>query len=1110
MFQDLFPDKACQAELAGLGLLRLVLRGQDAGQHLGLTGFGFLQDGFGPTDDFFRQAGQLSHFDAEAVARPASNDLFDENDVVAALFYHDIIVFYAVHAALQLAKFVIMGGKQRAGAQFFLIGHIFQHRSGDGHAVKGGGAAADLVQDQQTPPGGVAQDVGHLVHLHHKGGASGKQVVGGSHPGKHPVAEADGGACRWDKAATLGQNGNERHLPHKGGFARHIGAGNHINAVFLTIQKRVVRDKQLVLQNGLHHGMPALFDFDAVAVVHRGHDVVILLRRLCQRAKHVGGGNGLSRGLEPVRLGRDLLPHPGEALIFQRRQTFAGRKHLALQCLELGGDVALAVGERLLTNIIRRSLFDIRFGNFDIIAEHFVIAHPELGNAGALPLAGFDIGKAVVAAAHQIPQTVDLLVKAAADDSALPQGKGRLLRNGPVNEGFDIGEGIHRLPDLPQQRRLKTLQRFPHARQAGAHLPQCPQIPPVGGAVNDAGRDALDVVDARKQLFQPLPGHNVLQKRGHRLLPPLDTWHRNQRLFQPLPQHTGAHGGAGFVQHPQKAALFLAAAERFGELQIAAGSIVQLHKLTAAINLQPVDIGKVVFLCFMQIGKQTAHGADQHLLFRLRRLIGKLPDGDLPRRLLQKAPFPRPLHIGGKAVFGKRQQVRVAVSTVGQQQFTGRKASQLVADLVGHVASRKLSGKDLAGGNVAEAHPRAPGVPIHGADKIVAALVQHGAFGDGARGDLADDLPLNQPLCQRRILHLLADGHLIALSHQPPDIPFGAVEGHAAHGRPLRLAAVAARKRQIQFLRRRFCVVEKHLVKIAQPVHQNTVLIVPLDFEILLHHRRKAGSVFSLLLVLRHRLLHLSKQRPGRTAVNLRLSVLPNKSPVSPQMHQLKTGGAGGEIIIRVVAKPVDQNGLGFSHIPGVDLPGDAVLHRKQPVEPPLLLLPADRVGHLCRPGAGAAGIDERKKRIEPHPLQKRERFLKLRLGLARETHDDVGGDGEVGHHLPGVIHQLQIAPHVVAAVHGLQYPVTAALDGQMDAVADFSASCHGVEELSRGVLGMRGHKADAEISLHSVASLQELRKIGIALLIEPVGIDVLSQKGDVPVALRHKAPKLR
>ena len=65
------------------------------------------------------------------------------------------------------------------------------------------------------------------------------------------------------------------------------------------------------------------------------------------------------------------------------------------------------------------------------------------------------------------------------------------------------------------------------------------------------------------------------------------------------------------------------------------------------------------------------------------------------------------------------------------------------------------------------------------------------------------------------VLHLVADGHPVALCQKLRDVALGAVVGYAAHGSLFPLAAVPAGEGQIQLLRDGFRVVEEHLVKIA-------------------------------------------------------------------------------------------------------------------------------------------------------------------------------------------------------------------------------------------------------------------------------------------------------
>ena len=119
---------------------------------------------------------------------------------------------------------------------------------------------------------------------------------------------------------------------------------------------------------------------------------------------------------------------------------------------------------------------------------------------------------------------------------------------------------------------------------------------------------------------------------------------------------------------------------------------------------------------------------------------------------------------------------------------------------------------------------------------VVPCLVQRLGAGDGSRCDDADHLPLYDPLGGLWILHLLGDGHLIALLHQAGQVAFHRMIGNAAHGGPLRKPAVLTGQRQLQLLGGGLRVLEKHLVKIPETVKQDTVFVLLFRLQVLGHH----------------------------------------------------------------------------------------------------------------------------------------------------------------------------------------------------------------------------------------------------------------------------------
>lgn len=64
--------------------------------------------------------------------------------------------FYAVHAAFQLGQLVVVGGKQSLAAKALGgVCNVLHYGAGNTHTVKGGSAAADLVQHHKAFGGGI-------------------------------------------------------------------------------------------------------------------------------------------------------------------------------------------------------------------------------------------------------------------------------------------------------------------------------------------------------------------------------------------------------------------------------------------------------------------------------------------------------------------------------------------------------------------------------------------------------------------------------------------------------------------------------------------------------------------------------------------------------------------------------------------------------------------------------------------------------------------------------------------------------------------------------------------------------------------------------------------
>ena len=118
----------------------------------------------------------------------------------------------------------------------------------------------------------------------------------------------------------------------------------------------------------------------------------------------------------------------------------------------------------------------------------------------------------------------------------------------------------------------------------------------------------------------------------------------------------------------------------------------------------------------------------------------------------------------------------------------------------------------------------------------MAGFLQHAAFYQGAGGDQTNDLPLYQAFGQFGVLHLFADGHLVALCDQAGNIVFRRMKGYAAHIHFFAIALGAVGQDDIQLPRANAGVFIEHLVKVAQTVKKQTVRVLILNLPVLAHH----------------------------------------------------------------------------------------------------------------------------------------------------------------------------------------------------------------------------------------------------------------------------------
>ena len=153
-------------------------------------------------------------------------------------------------------------------------------------------------------------------------------------------------------AADLRHEREQRHLADVGALARHVRAGDDVEAVGAAIQLHVVRHEFLLDQALIEHRMAAVAD--AKARAFRQHRAAIAEEPggLGEGGDDIERGQGGGGGLQLREVLQHLLAQLDEKLVLQRLRALVRAEDFVLHLLQLGRDEALAVHRGLLADVI--------------------------------------------------------------------------------------------------------------------------------------------------------------------------------------------------------------------------------------------------------------------------------------------------------------------------------------------------------------------------------------------------------------------------------------------------------------------------------------------------------------------------------------------------------------------------------------------------------------------------------------------------------------------------------------------------------------------------------------------------------------------------------------
>ena len=263
---------------------------------------------------------------------------------------------------------------------------VLGHRPRDREAVEGGRAPPDLVEEDEAPRGGVPEDGRRLRHLHEERAVAARQVVLGADAREDAVHHPDPRAPGGHEAPHLGQQHDERRLPHVGRLPGHVRPRDHEALDLVRHEPEVVRHEPRALGPELEHRVAALLDVDDAAVVDDGPDVAALARHVSQRRQHVERRHRLGGAQEPVGLAGDGAPELVEELVLEAVHPPLGAQDLRLLLAELRRHVALGPDQRLAPHVVLGHGPHLALRDLDPVAEHAVVPDPERRDPRALAL----------------------------------------------------------------------------------------------------------------------------------------------------------------------------------------------------------------------------------------------------------------------------------------------------------------------------------------------------------------------------------------------------------------------------------------------------------------------------------------------------------------------------------------------------------------------------------------------------------------------------------------------------------------------------------------------------------------------------------------------------
>ncbi len=494
----------------------------------------------------------------------------------------------------------------------------------------------------------------------------------------------------------------------------------------------------------------------------------------------------------------------------------------------------------------------MRGRDLDEIADHVVVADLEGGDPGLLGVLALQIGDQASRLVAQFQGRVQFGRVALGDEAAVARIERRLghqRRGEPVGEFAVFAQIVERFENARRRRHVARLgaELGAHLRQFAQPLADADEIARAPAPHGEALQGALQIGKAAQRLAQAFARARRRDEERDHVVACGDRGRIGQRCGQALRQKPRARCRLGAIDRGEQRAALLAGLG-FDDLQRPARGRIDFHRTRLGDARRVGQFRQLALLGELDIVDERARGRDLGPAERAEAVEGF-------HAIQGFEPAPPVLAVEARA--GQRREARlerldrarerrVARQFLGEQQFARRHARQRGTQ---PRRVRRLDA-EIAGRHIEPGEAQRTARFGQASEIIVGPRVEQRVLDQRPRCHHAHHVAAHHGFRAALFgffgrFELFANRHPEALADQPREIRLVRMPGHPAHRDLLAEMQSALGQRQIERLRRRDRVVEEHLVEVAHAIEQQGVRILPLELQILRHHRGDSAIRFA-------------------------------------------------------------------------------------------------------------------------------------------------------------------------------------------------------------------------------------------------------------------------